>query len=1025
MKNIYIKYSFRHFHLGRAFVQAYLQLGTMAIKQSTTMFGKYYYALTATLLASVALEATLTSATSSSMTSITGAKIISHDAYNNNPSFSGSNEGWAPIQPQSQIMTARKSSSSVMHTSLESQMPLSDQAKSKRRRTTLDRLPSLSCKDLAFITSFPNLQPANEQNILHKICHHHHPTTNPASKTILHMSSPPSSRQQSYGKSYGGNAQQQQNTRNRGANAADRNRRGHSFRQEGTEFRRRKSPNTKRPPRWEREGDNLYAEVTKQLDAYTKGGGANNNGEEDDNNDDAMSAHLLALTKEKIETAEDVCRLLGPWTATKEELQRMKERQRLKEERQKASAAAAKEKEQRETPVPEEKPKGKGPPFLWGSLPVGPVLASRLRATGRDEPTPVQRAAFKILTEGLNKDSRKKKKNNEPTKRSNAIIASPTGTGKTLAYLLPLLCTSPGGQNGEGTGGVVIVTPTIELACQIQREVDVLWPSDGGEEEDAAAASSCFVVGVDDGNAQDGEPTDDDDDDDDWDSPGRKTLIAIKNAPFIAGTPKMLRALYKEASRIVLDGKARHYSEIDPTISLEERAAAKALVDNLRAVVLDEADRLLRTEAVARETTERKMRKLAERRAEEAARAAAKERHSKPIKKAKQKRLVVARQTQTELLLRDLPVYSLDDVQIICASATIGRTMRRQLMQILDAPSADAAATLVTGDTDDRVKSKNAERRKSVLLPEGLKHGYCVVVEDEDDGGAKDNDGLFEELLLKMTASERNEERRVKATIHALWGTMTSLEEAKPILVFPGRVGVERVQKELIARGLSDVRTLRNLDGKTPEADVQIEALDDVPNNVEHGWGSTPVYIIGERFARGLDLPDVKYVFMLSPPSSAAGYAHMSGRTGRNGNEGTAITLVKAKNNEVSRLAAIAEALGLKFDASVSGVAGGGGVEQSLLAPEEETIITPEILNEEGHECDTVAVTELPEESAPSSSSSYPWILLSESAISRKKNAELYEYLLSFGNGSETINKRSKKAELVEAIQGLHANAVD
>ena len=126
---------------------------------------------------------------------------------------------------------------------------------------------------------------------------------------------------------------------------------------------------------------------------------------------------------------------------------------------------------------------------------------------------------------------------------------------------------------------------------------------------------------------------------------------------------------------------------------------------------------------------------MAERRAEEAAR----ERryiNSKPINKAKQKRLTVARQTQTELLLQDLSVYSMDDAQIICMSATIGRTMQRQLMQILDDPSVDAAATLVTSDTDERVKSKNAERRKSILLPVGLKHRYCVEV--EDDGVAKD-----------------------------------------------------------------------------------------------------------------------------------------------------------------------------------------------------------------------------------------------------------------------------------------------
>ena len=50
-------------------------------------------------------------------------------------------------------------------------------------------------------------------------------------------------------------------------------------------------------------------------------------------------------------------------------------------------------------------------------------------------------------------------------------------------------------------------------------------------------------------------------------------------------------------------------------------------------------------------------------------------------------------------------------------------------------------------------------------------------------------------------------------------GLATSLEEAMPLIVFPGRVGVDRVRTELIARGLEDVRTLRNLDGTSPEAD--------------------------------------------------------------------------------------------------------------------------------------------------------------------------------------------------------------
>ena len=153
--------------------------------------------------------------------------------------------------------------------------------------------------------------------------------------------------------------------------------------------------------------------------------------------------------------------------------------------------------------------------------------------------------------------------------------------------------------------------------------------------------------------------------------------------------------------------------------------------------------------------------------------------------------------------------------------------------------------------------------------------------------------------------------------------------KAKPIIIFPGRLGVERVKQELLSRGLTDVRTLRNLDGKrgkTPPLAVTDDGITNKSNsesidNKDNKWKSIPVYIIGERFARGLDLPEVEYVFMLSPPSSAAGYAHMAGRTGRSGRTGLAFTLVRPRNNEVQRLAAIADALGLKFMSSMSGVA--------------------------------------------------------------------------------------------------------
>ncbi|KAL7537599.1 hypothetical protein ACHAWF_005836 [Thalassiosira exigua] len=806
------------------------------------------------------------------------------------------------------------------------------QTQSERASCLGSKAASLRCEGMAFVTRCSS---SRDASTLKQQFRHWTAPAVPADATRLRMSSSASPRQ-----SHSSRGRRTQQTRNRGANAANHNRRGHSFRLNGDGST--KKSNTKRAPRWEREGDRLYAEVSKQLDSFE--GNAMDDGK--------VSVRLASLSNRRIKSAHDVCELLEPWMAFDEKKQKGKNEE---------------DDDGPRTNETTDETNKKTPPFLWGSLPVGPVLASRLHASQRSSPTSVQRAAFPILTTGHSKGNKK-----VSTKRANAIIASPTGTGKTLAYLLPILCTSPGGQSGEGTGGVLIVTPTIELACQIQREVNMLWPPSEGND------SSCFVVGADDVSYEDGETRDDSGLFEDI-TPGRLSLRSIKRAPLIAGTPKMLRMLYREASRVVAetcDG---------PSISEEERITSKELISNLRTIVLDEADRLLRTEAVARESIERKKRKIAQRKAAEAEEVA-RDSYIPAPPALKKKKLVIARQTQAELLLRDLPIASLNDVQIICASATIGRTMRRQLMQILDAPSADAAATLVTGDSDERVKSKDAERRKSVLLPERLQHAFRVV----------DGEGLIQkenpsQEFPDSTLAERNEEMRSKATIETLLETMSSVE-AKPIIIFPGRIGVDHVQKELVALGLNDIRTLRNLDGKSPEEVIHNDdsAADITDGQAVDNWKSTPIYVIGERFARGLDLPDVEYVFMLSPPSSAAGYAHMAGRTGRSGRAGTAITLVRPKNNEVQRIAAIAEALGLKFVDSISGAA-----------------------NENTHSgCVVVDASE-------SSSDEYPWALLSESAIKRKKNSELYDYLLSFG---VQVSKQAKKADLVTAIGLLHSS---
>jgi ATP-dependent RNA helicase DeaD len=89
-------------------------------------------------------------------------------------------------------------------------------------------------------------------------------------------------------------------------------------------------------------------------------------------------------------------------------------------------------------------------PDSFADLGLPPELLSALAKQQITVPTAIQVAALPVLLAG-----------------KDAYLNAPTGTGKTLAYLLPLFCRMA---PDESATQVVIVAPTHELAIQIQRQ---------------------------------------------------------------------------------------------------------------------------------------------------------------------------------------------------------------------------------------------------------------------------------------------------------------------------------------------------------------------------------------------------------------------------------------------------------------------------------------------------------------------------------------------------------------------------
>jgi superfamily II DNA/RNA helicase len=488
------------------------------------------------------------------------------------------------------------------------------------------------------------------------------------------------------------------------------------------------------------------------------------------------------------------------------------------------------------------------PPFLWGGLSVGPVWKLRLIKACYCLPTPIQVAAFDQIAR----------------EKDNLILASPTGSGKSLAYLLPLLTTR---QNDE-RGRVWVVTPTTELAVQLQRVVANILEEDPETLSPAVQVLNSLMI---DTTGQEN------------DSPILSSLVDSSSF-ILAGTARAYQQLMDEVRKPIIVDKGL-------------RKAAKDVMRNLETLVFDEADRLFETEATARIQQERKIQ-----RDTEGATFATKPRRSGPARSLSiplSLSLLKSIALQPRRVLQHSYTTGSEDrksskVRVICASATIGRTLRRQLMDALETTSMEKAASLVTADV--RTK-KDADRRKASLLPSTLKHAYRLC-DDEDD------------------------------LISAMIATLEDQLLPAPTLIFPGRAGIKSVQTELRAAGFGQIYGLEDVASSVVTSSMSSSSAASAAGGASttttySDWKMTPIFVVSEKLVRGLDLSNLRYVVSLQVPSSAAGYTHLAGRTGRNGKEGIAISFCHAR--DAPKLVVIAETLGLtgsfqNLDPSSSGV---------------------------------------------------------------------------------------------------------
>ncbi|MDR2865062.1 MAG: DEAD/DEAH box helicase [Spirochaetaceae bacterium] len=433
----------------------------------------------------------------------------------------------------------------------------------------------------------------------------------------------------------------------------------------------------------------------------------------------------------------------------------------------------------------------------FSDLGLEPRFSNLLLSRSIKEPSAIQEIVIPKILEGRN-----------------IIFSSATGTGKTFAYLLPILqkidsripvyegeaspplrtCGSPlpplqglappnpqvfheekssTPKIYEPKAQALILSPTIELASQIKHEVDFLLSRPEN------TLNSILIVGS---------------------ASKEKQIDAIKKKKgnFISGNASRILQLIHEK---------------------------KARFDNIRYVILDEADRLLSDEMF--------------------------DQTKELLSYINRHRSARTKDRSAEERGGALPRRALS-YQLIACSATIPEKTKEKIARLFD-----------SGPPDDLVFVSSHTRD---ILQNYISHWVIW-------GGEREK--------LKSLSS------------------FLSVVHAKRVLVFADRV--EEVHKTagfLQSHKVKAAALYSGMDKKERK-----DALEKFRS------GSIEVLVSSDIAARGLDVPDIKYVVSLGAPKEADVYVHRAGRTGRAGKKGIIVSI--GSESELLRLASLEKKLGI------------------------------------------------------------------------------------------------------------------
>ncbi|CAB9511619.1 RNA helicase DBP8 [Seminavis robusta] len=452
-------------------------------------------------------------------------------------------------------------------------------------------------------------------------------------------------------------------------------------------------------------------------------------------------------------------------------------------------------------------------PVSFAGIPLSRTAATALHQAGfLKQPSPIQAAAIPAMDQG-----------------ESILLHAPTGSGKTIAYVLPItefLWQS----DPQSDFFAVIATPTRELAAQVAGVASTLAPP--GSVRLLSHPSNLMKNG-----SKDQKVRNDD-------------------------TEGMPRIIVGTAKTIVHS----LYGNEDFPSSPTPKPLAMQFLKSVRVLVLDEVDRLLATNSNSNSKK----------------RGNSQHEHEKPA----------------AILAAAVARHTLGQSQVVAASATVGRPLKRELARVLGLPPPQgprvivAQSTIAGSNKDEEDATTPTGSSRLVTIPDTVEHYISAVTPNEEDGNhdtASSGQLLIQAYqviqdIVATAAKSKQQSTRILLVLARGFGIST-----QQVI---GALKHFNCQPE--PQSLLDALHENALEG----TDHMMQVHRKVSGATGVGQKSTSVaveeslWVTGEDTVRGLHLDGLDAVVLVGRPKGPDEYTHIAGRTGRAGKSGTVVAVV-------------------------------------------------------------------------------------------------------------------------------------